>query len=58
MRENEIIKDNFLKQARIYDDETLENLKNYYNIDDHTDLLKFIKLNGLTNNYVHYYDKE
>jgi len=58
MRENEIIKDNFLKQARIYDDETLENLKNYYNIDDHTDLLKFIKLNGLTNNHVHYYDKE
>jgi hypothetical protein len=58
MRENEIIKDNFLKNARIYDDETLANLKKYYNIDDHSDLLKFIKLNGLTNNHVHNYDKE
>lgn len=58
MRENEIIKDNFLKKARIYDDETLENLKKYYNIDDHSDLLKFIRLNGLTNNHVHNYDKE
>ncbi len=58
MRENEIIKDNFLKNERIYDDETLDNLKKYYNIDDHSDLLKFIKLNGLTNNHVHNYDKE
>ena len=49
MRENEIIKDNFLKKARIYDDETLKNLKKYYNINDHTDLLKFIKLNGIMN---------
>jgi hypothetical protein len=55
MRENEIIKDN-LKKARIYDDETLENMKKYYNIDDHTDLLKFIKLNGIANNHDHYYD--
>jgi hypothetical protein len=57
MRENnEIIKDN-LKKARIYDDETLENMKKYYNIEDHTDLLKFIKLNGITNHDNHY-DKE
>ena len=49
MRENnEILKDN-LKKARIYDDETLENMKKYYNINDHTDLLKFIKLNGIMN---------
>ena len=47
MRENnEILNDN-LKKARIYDDETLENMKKYYNINDHTDLLKFIKLNGI-----------
>jgi hypothetical protein len=48
MRENNeiIIKDN-LKKVRIYDDETLENMKKYYNIDDHTDLLKFIKLNRI-----------
>jgi hypothetical protein len=43
---NEILKDN-LKKARIYDDETLENMKKYYNINDHTHLLKFIKLNGI-----------
>ena len=54
MRENnEILKNNNLKKARIYDDQTLENMKKYYNIDDHTDLLKFIKLNGITN-----HDKE
>jgi hypothetical protein len=59
MRENNeiIIKDNF-KKARIYDDETLENMKKYYNIDDHTDLLKFIKLNGITNHDNYYDDKE
>jgi hypothetical protein len=47
MRENNeiIIKDN-LKKTRLYD-ETLENMKKYYNIEDHTDLLKFIKLNGI-----------
>ena len=45
---NEILKDN-LKKARTYDDETLENMKKYYNINDHTDLLKFIKLNGIMN---------
>jgi hypothetical protein len=59
MRENnEIIKDNFLKKAKINDDQTLENMKKYYNIEDHTDLLKFIKLNGIANNHDHYYDKE
>ena len=59
MRENnEIIKNNFLKKSKIYDDGTLENMKKYYNIDDHTDLLKFIKLNGISNNHDHEYDKE
>ena len=58
MRENnEILKDS-LKKSRIYDDETLENMKKYYNIDDHTDLLKFIKLNGIVNQDHSYYDKE
>jgi hypothetical protein len=48
MKENNeiIIKDN-LKKTRIYDNKTLENMKKYYNIEDHTDLLKFIKLNGI-----------
>lgn len=34
-------------KPRIYDDETLEKMKKYYNIDDHTDLLKFIRSQGL-----------
>ena len=47
MRENnEILKDN-LKKARTYDDETLENMKKYYGIDDHRGLIKYIRLNGL-----------
>lgn len=33
-----------------YDDDTLTKMRNYYNIEDHTDLLKFIKSNGLHNN--------
>jgi len=33
-----------------YDDETLSNMRNYYNIEDNTDLLKFIKSNDLQNN--------
>ena len=50
MRENnEIIKDNFLKKSKIYDDGTLENMKKYYNIDDSTELIRFIRSNGLHN---------
>jgi hypothetical protein len=42
MRENnEILKDSF-KKSRIYDDETLENMKKYYNIDDHKGLVKYL----------------
>ena len=33
-----------------YDDETLENMKRYYRIDNHNDLLKFIKKNRLVGN--------
>ena len=59
MRENNeiLIKDNF-KKSRIFDDQTLENMKKYYNIEDHTDLLKFIKLNGIVNHEYSFYDKE
>ena len=38
------------KRPGIYDDDTLSKMRNYYNIEDHTDLLKFIKSNGLHNN--------
>jgi hypothetical protein len=31
------------KNSIIYENYIIENLKKYYNIDDHTDLLKFIK---------------
>lgn len=31
----------------IYDDATLERMKRYYKIDDHDELLRFIKTNGL-----------
>jgi hypothetical protein len=42
MRENnEILKDSF-KKSRIYDDETLENMKKYYNIDDHKGLVNIL----------------
>ena len=30
-----------------YDDETLEKMKRYYKIDDHDELLRFIKTQGL-----------
>ena len=36
-----------ISKPRIYDDETLEKMKKYYNIDDHADLLKFIRSHGL-----------
>ena len=45
MRESE--KEKRIHKPRIYDDETLEKMKKYYNIDDHTDLLKFIRSHGL-----------
>ncbi|MGH9980817.1 MAG: hypothetical protein ACRD6U_04590 [Nitrososphaeraceae archaeon] len=42
-------------KMKIYDDDTLENMKKYYGIEDHTDLLKFIKINGI--NHHDHYDK-
>jgi hypothetical protein len=43
-----------MKNAKVkrnvhYDDETLEKMKKYYKIDDHDDLLRFIKTHGLRN---------
>jgi hypothetical protein len=32
-----------------YDDETLERMKKYYKIDNHDDLLRFIRTHGLKN---------
>ena len=40
-------KEEKISKPRIYDDETLEKMKKYYNIDDHTVLLKFIRSQGL-----------
>ena len=34
---------------KIYDDNTIVNMKKYYSIDDHTDLLRFIKKHGIVN---------
>ena len=43
-----------MKNAKVkrnvhYDDETLEKMKKYYKIDDHDELLRFIKTHGLRN---------
>ena len=40
-------------KIKIYDDDTLENMKKYYGIEDHTDLLKFIKLNGINTHFLY-----
>jgi hypothetical protein len=32
-----------------YDDETLQRMKKYYKIDDHADLLRFIRTHALKN---------
>ncbi len=47
MRESE--KEKRVLKPRIYDDETLEKMKRYYNIDDSTELIRFIRSNGLHN---------
>jgi|SoiMethySBSTD1v2_1073268.scaffolds.fasta_scaffold55643_3 hypothetical protein len=47
MRESE--KEKRIQKPRIYDDETLEKMKRYYNIDDSTELIRFIRSNGLHN---------
>jgi hypothetical protein len=35
------------KRNSTIDDETLENMKRYYKIDDHKELLQYIKKNGV-----------
>ena len=55
MRENNEILKKRLKKSRIYDDETLENMKKYYGIDDHRSLLKYLRSNGLEHH--EHYDK-
>ena len=35
------------KEGPLYDDQTLENLKDYYKIESHDVLLKYIKKKGL-----------
>ena len=52
MRENEI---KIKVQKRFYDDDTLESMKKYYGIDDHRDLIKYIRSNGLEHH--EHYDK-
>jgi hypothetical protein len=54
MRENEIkIK---VQKRRFYDDDILEKMKKYYGIDDHRNLIKYIRLNGLEHH--EHYDKK
>ena len=36
-----------VKRRVHYDDETLEKMKRYYKIDNHVELLRFIKTHGL-----------
>ena len=38
-----------MKRHVHYDDETLEKMKKYYKINDHDELLRFIKAHGLKN---------
>lgn len=50
MKEKEELKKKINKLG-FYDDDTLSQMRNYFNIEDNTVLLKFIKSNGLHNNY-------
>jgi hypothetical protein len=38
-----------VKKRVLYDDDTLEEMKRYYKIDNHEELLRFIKTHGLKN---------
>jgi hypothetical protein len=38
-----------VKKRVLYDDDTLEEMKRYYKIDNHDELLRFIKTHGLKN---------
>lgn len=47
MIENEI--KSKVPKRRFYDDDTVASMKKYYGIDDHRELIKYIRLNGLEN---------
>jgi hypothetical protein len=47
MIENEI--KSKVPKTRLYDDDTLASMKKYCGIDDHRDVIKYIRLNGLEN---------
>ena len=50
--QNLIWKEKKRKKIRIFHEkDIIENLKKYYNIDDHFELLKFIKKNVTNTNY-------
>ena len=38
-----------MKKRVLYDDDTLEEMKRYYKIENHDELLRFIKTYGLKN---------
>ena len=50
------LKNHDLNLVWFYDDDNLESMKKYYGIDDHRDLLKYIRLNGLEHH--DHYDKK
>ncbi len=46
---NKVMEKAKVKKYVNYDDETLEKMKRYYKINDHDELLRFIKTHGLKN---------
>ena len=44
-----IVENARVKKRVLYDDDTLEEMKRYYKIDNHDELLRFIKTHGLKN---------
>ena len=47
MRKNEELKDKG-KKTKIYDDQTLENIKKYYNIEDHERFIKIYQVKSIS----------
>ena len=44
-----IVEKERVKKRVLYDDDTLEEMKRYYKIENHDELLRFIKTHGLKN---------
>jgi uncharacterized membrane protein YecN with MAPEG domain len=44
-----IVEKERVKKRVLYDDDTLEEMKRYYKIENHDELLRFIKIHGLKN---------